>query len=231
MKTSGWKLSSKLFLCSLVLLQIQQPHAFTVTSIPPLLDVPTYSLSTLSTDNDGTSTSSTSTTNMNIVTYATPISIRPDRVWSIGLFKGTLSHQNFVKRRCGILQLLKDDQSSLVKVLGGRSGMEEDVDKQCECASLGFPWAELSAGEETELPSPSSSSSSLPLILPGCAYYMHLTLLGEGLIDAGSHDMALCRVDFMVKEEDDDATTTSPYLSTGRLRKLGIITEQGRVAD
>jgi hypothetical protein len=44
-------------------------HALQSTTTPPLLDVPTYSLATLNEDGS---------TNMNILTYATPVAIRPD---------------------------------------------------------------------------------------------------------------------------------------------------------
>jgi hypothetical protein len=74
-------------------------HAFHPTTIPPLLDVPVYSLSTLGGSNgsDGKST-------MNILTYATPVGIQPNRIWCISLYKGTLSYDNFIRERQGVLQ-------------------------------------------------------------------------------------------------------------------------------
>ena len=33
---------------------------------------------------------------MNVLTYATPVSVQPSRMWCIGLYKGTLSHENFI---------------------------------------------------------------------------------------------------------------------------------------
>ena len=35
---------------------------------------------------------------MNVLTYATPVSVQPSRMWCIGLYKGTLSHENFDRR-------------------------------------------------------------------------------------------------------------------------------------
>ena len=51
----------------------------TKTTAPPLLDVPTYSLATVSVDGR---------TAMNILTYATPVSATPERIWALSLFKG-----------------------------------------------------------------------------------------------------------------------------------------------
>lgn len=178
-----------------------------VTEIPPLLDVPTYSMAT--TNEDGT-------TNMNILTYATPVSVRPDRVWAIGLYKDTLSYENFCRERSCILQLLKDDHIPLVKLLGGSSGSL--VDKRQGCEALGFVWAILSKNEVEE--------GCSPLTLPKCAYYLKLSAVGE-MIDCGSHKVAICKTDNMFVSDED---TKTDYLSTARLRELGIITEQGRIA-
>ncbi len=176
-----------------------------VTSNPPLIDVPTYSLAT--TDKEGE-------TGMNILTYATPISIRPDRIWSIGLFKGTKAHENFALSGEGVLQLLSPNHAKAVKLLGGSSG--RDVDKKEECGKLGLPW--ISSGNE-----------NLPDLLPNCSHYLKISRVGD-LIDCGSHDLAICKVESMFVP--DTAGEISPEnLSTGRLRELGIITNQGRVAE
>jgi len=169
------------------------------------MDVPTFSLATVGEDG---------TTNMNIVTYASPVSIQPERLWSIGLVKSSLSHSNFSLQRDGILQLLRPQHASLVKLLGGLSG--RDVDKQSDCRNLGFKWQSLDENDCT-----------LPLILPDCAHYLKIQCVE--VVDGGSHDVFICKVDGMWDTEgskDDDDS----YLSTRRLRQLGIITEQGRVS-
>ena len=67
-------------------------------------------------------------------------------------------------------------------------------------------------------------------LLPGCTHYLKLSALGEdGVLDAGSHAVAHCRVDEMLTTTSGDET--KPHLSTARLRQLGIITKEGRVAD
>lgn len=187
----------------------------TTTTTPPLIDVPTYSLATLNEDGS---------TNMNILTYATPVSVKPDRVWTLGMYKGTLSQENLAAARnndvCCVLQLLKEEHKDLIKVLGGGSG--RDVSKREECEKLGFEWTEMSS---------TSGDGSSPMILPGCAYYLKVRVMGD-IIDAGSHEVAVCRVEEMsVSSEDDDGEASKEYLSTGRLRDLGLITELGRVAE
>lgn len=177
--------------------------ALQTTSVPPLIDVPTYSMATLNEDGS---------TNMNILTYATPVSVRPDRVWSLGLYKETLSYRNFVRTKSCVLQLLTEEHVPLIKLLGGSSG--KDVDKRAECATLGVNWM--------------SDDATDPELLPGCASYLRLSAMHD-IVDTGSHAVALCRVDEMLVTSEEE--NCKQYLSTARLRELGIITEQGRVAD
>lgn len=68
----------------------------TDTPAPPsaALSVPVYSLVT-----GGDAPTA------NIVTYASPVSIQP-RVIAAGLYRGTLSHENAMRDRRGILQIL-----------------------------------------------------------------------------------------------------------------------------
>jgi flavin reductase (DIM6/NTAB) family NADH-FMN oxidoreductase RutF len=172
-------------------------------STPPLLDSPVYALATLNKDGS---------TNMNIVTYATPVSIRPDRVWSLGIYKDTLTKDNLLRNPVCILQLLTESQANVVTVLGGSSG--RNVDKRGKCASLGFEWISLAKDSDVE-------------VMEGCAHYLKLSIQG-GLVDAGSHLVVpYCQVDEMYTEEDNSGV----QLSTGKLRALGIITAAGRVAE
>ena len=177
------------------------------TSDPPLIDVPTYSLATK--DISGK-------TGMNILTYATPISIRPDRIWSLGLFKGTVTHENFAKTGKGVLQLLSTDHAKLVRLLGGKSG--KDIDKKAECEKLGMPWHSI--------------DEELPELLPGCCHYLRLTRVGD-LVDCGSHELAICRVEsmFVSIHDNEDDSSEREKLQTSTLRDLGIITKAGRVAE
>ena len=187
---------------------------FEVADGPPLLNSPVFSLATTTTTmpNDSSNTA----TNMNIVTYASPMSIRPTRLWAIGLYKETQSYQNFLRTGRGVLQLLSssDRHVDVVRVLGGTSG--RDVDKQAACRALGLEWQSLPlVGDNDEEP--------WPLVLPACPSYLCVELQGD-LIDGGSHDIALVRVTHMFT----DATSSSrqAHLETQVLRDLGIITER-----
>ena len=76
-----------------------------------------------------------------------------------------------------------------------------------------------------------SDDKSAPKVLPSCAYYLRLSAVGE-IIDGGdSHDIAICKVDEMLTSGDGDRANSEEYLSTAKLRELGIITEQGRIAE
>jgi flavin reductase (DIM6/NTAB) family NADH-FMN oxidoreductase RutF len=173
------------------------------TTVPPLLDVPTYSLSTVD---------ETGRTGMNILTYASPVSIHPKRIWCIGLFKGTVAYENFSKTGEGVLQLLAPEHSSIVKTLGGYSG--RDINKEEECSRLGFKWF--------------TCDKSKSKLLPGCSYYLKLKMTQHGMIDCGNHDVVLCVVEDMFLPDDQHS---SIHLKTAKLRDLGIITNQGKVAE
>jgi hypothetical protein len=171
---------------------------------PPLLNVPTFSLATLGADG---------VTNMNILTYATPVGIKPVRRWAIALFQGTQTHANWVARRSGVLQLLCEPHAPLVHTLGGCSA--RDVDKAAACADLGFEWFS-SAGE-----------AARERLLPGCVTYLRLEQEGELLSFTGSeHDVAVCRVVHCLATPDGPAP--AEQVSTARLRELGVISELGR---
>lgn len=183
---------------------------------PPLLNVPTYSLATC--DEDGQ-------TGMNILTYASPISIRPDRIWSLGLYKGTWTHEQFANTGTGVLQLLAMPQhAKIVRLLGGSSTRE--VNKQEKSAALGLPWIPFSDQDEND--------SSPIQVLPGCIHYLKVRLVGD-LIDCGSHDLAMCKVESMFvatsDNDDDNGEGGKDVMMTSQLREMGIITAQGRVAE
>jgi len=233
------------------------------TEVPPLLNVPVWSMATLNGDNDdhdGCNTnvdnesevharSSRRTTNMNLLTYATPVSIRPYRLYALGLYKETKSRNNFLREKTCVLQLLSEDHISCVRLLGGMSG--KDVHKEDELSSVhGIELQDLTAaaaakgnGDDVDVPVTDADGGELPKVLPGCVRYLKLSMLGDNAIDCndggeGSHDVVLCRVDKMWTSTTTATTATGvqanqklPHsLMTDRLRELGLITEQGRIA-
>ena len=190
-------------------------HAFHTTEVPPLVDVPVWSMATRNEDGS---------TNFNILTYATPVAIMPDRLYCLGLFKKTKSYENFCRERKCVLLLLTDKHIPYVRLLGGKSG--KDVDKEAEWAKLGIlsdPGLTLQEIDD---------NTSTPKVLPSCAYYLKLSAVGD-ITDGGeSHDLAICKVDEMLLPGDGDYVANSQeYLSTAKLRALGIINEQGRIAE
>ena len=175
------------------------------TQTPPLLDVPTYSLATFNRDGS---------TNMNILTFATPVSVTPNRVWSLSLYRDTLTQENLLRKPVAVLQLLTKEHIPLVQKLGGTSGRDED--KKAACAKEGFEWINCDEFQGIH-------------VLPGCAAYLYLTVQG-GLLDAGSHLIVpYCQVEAMYTT--GESVSHQAHLMTSKLRELGIITEQGRVAD
>ena len=183
--------------------------ALVPTEAPPLLNSPVYSLATLNADG---------TTNMQILTYATPVGISP-RTWAISLYRPTLTHANFVKRRGGVLQLLRDVHAPLSYALGGRSGRDDD--KAAACAAAGLEWLE-----------PQSSAWDAPeRLLPECAHYLRLVQVGE-LTECGEHDVAICVVEGMLAQDGGGVVEQPPAaLSSARLRELGLISEKGRAVE
>lgn len=206
-----------------------------VTDIPPLVDVPVWSMATLNNDSDN---KSKATTNMNLLTYATPVSIRPNRLYALGLYKATQSRDNFLREKSCILQLLSESNEKhieCVRLLGGTSGKE--ICKEEDLASVhGIELEELACDDDSE------TQEDLPKVLPGCVRYLKLSMVGEEVIDYDggerSHDVVICKVDKMwtsstLASDSGEATSGengNDYLSTGRLRDLGLITEQGRIA-
>ena len=228
--------------CAIAIIAIFVPSTalYVATTTPPLLDVPTFSLATRS------SNSWPSKNNMNILTYATPVSVKPVRMWAIGLFKGTQSHENFKKTGQAVLQMLGPKHIPLVKLLGGSSG--RDTDKADSCKKLGLGWEPLETASDTDTDTASCSFS----VLPGCVTYICLKQHGA-LIDCGGHDVAICTVEEMFVSVSgsggDELEAIEAYedkdkygggggglqglqgLQTRELREKGVITAQGRVAD
>lgn len=165
-----------------------------VSALQPgvLVDTPIYSLATVD---------STGQTNMNIVTYASAVGIRPERVWCMSLYKGTKSHANFGQRKRGVLQLLTEEHSNLVWTLGGTSGGPKNV----ACSDRGLAWENRDWCDEA--------------LLPRCAAYVLLEETER--YGAGDHDVVLCRV---VHTELSERR----HLTTRLARARGLVSDAGR---
>ena len=176
---------------------------------PPVLNSPVFSLATLNADGS---------TNMQILTYATPVGVAP-RTWAISLYRPTRSHANFAARKTGVLQLLTTDHAKLMHLLGGQSGA--DVDKEALCAEAGFRWLDAPPDLADD-----AWVGGGPQLLPGCACYLRLVQVGE-MTPCGEHDATICRVEGMLDGVGDGAGFDAA-LSTAVCRGLGLITDRGK---
>eukprot|EP00752_Nemacystus_decipiens_P001236 g1235.t1 len=174
---------------------------------PPALSVPVFSLATVNEDGS---------TNMNIVTYASPVGIKPEPLWMISLFKSTLSYENFVREGWGVLQLLRRKHTPLVPILGQNGG--RDTDKAGRSAGQALPWDQHQ---------PSCQVLTVPqsvALVPDCMSYMTLHMVSKQ--PAGDHDAVICRIGSIAGPNEDkqaSASSESETLDTRHLREAGII--------
>lgn len=221
-------IGSSLLGASIALAQPKTTLGLRSVQVPPPLNSPVFSLATLSADGS---------TDMNILTYLTPVGIRPSRTWVASLYRSTLSYSNFKARGTGVLQLLREKHADLVYPLGGMSG--RDVDKPAMCSEKGFAWVD--AGEALELSAESCGENediTGPLLLPGCAAYYHVSLVGKSaesdgsevnLLNAGDHEVVFLSLDAVYEEDEEMAAVDGEkQMSTAFLRDLGIVSDVGR---
>lgn len=82
---------------------------------------------------------------MNIVTFATPVSVAPPKLWAVSLYTDTMTRDAFFSSGTGVLQLLSPEQKNLVPLLGKRSGYEEGgYSKRNACQEVGYGWVKQS---------------------------------------------------------------------------------------
>lgn len=166
-----------------------------------------WSLATLNVDQ--------TSTNMNIITYATAVGIKPERVWTLSLYKGTLTHENFMRTGHGALQLLKRSHAQLVPVLGKLTGLSDQ--KQSFLRRLKsdtLPLARIEGyADSTNMDNPLMLD-----VLKDCGAVLVLKKLPE-VVDVGDHDVVFCKVisSFVGDYETNDLLTTDFLRSKGLL--------------
>ena len=170
---------------------------------------------------------------MNIVTFASAVSVAVPKYWMISLYHDTLTKDSFCEAKEGVLQLLTPQQKNLVPILGKRSGYEKGFSKSEACQKVGTPWIdrhELTASSDDQ-----RGKAPQLALLPDCAAYLHVKL--ESTVNAGDHLVTICELintgvwdtkDQTVKQRSPDAESVSPMdhhnvLYTGLLRQEGII--------
>jgi flavin reductase (DIM6/NTAB) family NADH-FMN oxidoreductase RutF len=131
--------------------------------------------------------------NMNIMTYIVPVSMNPKH-YIIALYHNTESLSNWQSSHRGILQILAPAHSSLVRVLGKKSGKSYD-----KMAYLAKKWLLSDDG-----------------MIEGIAWYIELKEI-EKLPDGGwDHELYLCRV-------ISSRSYSEEVLTTGILVEKGVI--------
>mmetsp|Transcript_996 Transcript_996/g.1302 ORF Transcript_996/g.1302 Transcript_996/m.1302 type:complete len:96 (-) Transcript_996:494-781(-) len=75
---------------------------------------------------------------MNIVTFATPVSVAPPKLWMVSLYDGTRTKNSFFEHGQGVLQLLKHNHKQIVPLLGKRRGYEIGYSKAKVCSESGM---------------------------------------------------------------------------------------------
>ena len=137
-----------------------------------------------------------------------------------------------------MLQLLSPSQSSLVPLLGKRSGYEQDYSKRDACREAHYEWIPyVQQGQEEQVDIDINVDVDVDVdVLPQCAYYVQVKLIS--ITPAGDHDACLVEVvqtgkwndtlNQVVRCKSDDISTPQPQdpstaLYTAQLRKEGLI--------
>ncbi|EFJ51497.1 hypothetical protein VOLCADRAFT_120449 [Volvox carteri f. nagariensis] len=154
---------------------------------------PVYSLAT-----QGTASSGGRGT-LNLLTYASPIAIKPDRCFAIGLYLGTASYANMKAHRRGVLQVLGSRHISLFHLLGKTSA--RDIDKHAAIQTAGFRLQERYG----------------IMTLEDAVSVMELEVVSD-FLPCGDHDVVICRVESYENFSED----AQDVLYTSALRTAGF---------
>eukprot|EP01041_Mallomonas_annulata_P007231 gene7231-14757_t len=204
MLTPAWNL----FLFSTIAKSI--PLKLTTTNVPKS-DVNVWSLCTLN--------SNSLSTNMNIITYANPVAIKPEPLWTISLYKGTLSHENFLKRGWGLLQLLDNSLIESVQILGKSSGRY--VDKLSLLHDKGIRTESIPIHHLLERANETNNFFTIDIICK-CHIYVYMQRSHHDIVDVGDHDLILCKALDAFTIDDNSPNLIKP-LSTQALRDAKLI--------
>ena len=126
------------------------------------INLPVYSISSKTHENE----------NMNIITYATAISMQPKR-FVCGIYHGTQTLDNVSATGEFVLQLLADHQVNLVNLLGKQSGKKIPKLNRLAKGKLLTHWEEYS-------------------VLHSCLAVMKMKVAGT--MEGGDHKIFLCDV-------------------------------------
>jgi len=126
------------------------------------VDLPVYSISSKGNEND----------NMNIITYASAVSMKPKR-FICAVYKNTKTLENVRSNGQFVLQILTDNQYALVRLLGKQTGKKINKIERLNKRNLLSEWNGFS-------------------ILKEALAVMEMKIINE--IDGGDHVCFLCDV-------------------------------------
>ena len=150
------------------------------------VDLPIYSISSRSKDES----------NMHICTYVSAVSMEPKRMM-VAIYKGTKTLELVQKNPHFVLQLLSNNQSNLIKLLGQSSGLKIDKISRLMKRKLLSQWKEFS-------------------VLKDALAYMELKTINT--LDAGDHIIHLCDVISFSNNLEGEALTLNLIREKGIIR-------------
>jgi flavin reductase (DIM6/NTAB) family NADH-FMN oxidoreductase RutF len=121
--------------------------------------------------------------NMNIVSYVTPVSMKPKR-YMVAVYEGTKTLENIKQNPHVVLQLLSDDQYALVRLLGKQSGKKIDKMGKLEKQNKLQRW------------------NNFPVLKDALAY---VELKVMSVVPGGDHECFICDVVAYRNEKDGEA--------------------------
>lgn len=180
----------RLALCSVSVNNIVSSSTVQIRKIVmPKYNVPVYSLVTIN-DMDFKS-------NMNIITYANGVGLRPSLVWSISLYKKTKSYENFQSNGIALLQQLDMDRHvETISILGKQSGY--DINKFKLLEELKISICEVNLCDlypgHSELIKNGIISTKISVLKDSINVLILKRRSDQEVIDAGDHEVFFCEV-------------------------------------
>ena len=176
----------------------------------PKYNVPVYSLCTVDTEGN---------TNMNVITYAAAVGIRPTSTWTISLYKTTKSYQNFMANGFALLQLLDEEHhAGIVPILGKQSG--KDINKITKLHEIKTPMTQVA----TKIFNRNDLKTDHITVLTNSINIIALQRKENiEAVNAGDHDVFFCNV---INSYITDASKNNPNrqpLTSQYLRDKNII--------
>ena len=239
----------KMMMMMVMIIILSSSQAFRIIESQKL-DLPVWSLSTINQDQQMLQSS-----NMNLITYAYPVSIKPTVKWAISLYKGSLTHQNFKASRWGMLQRLTTTHINAFTILGKQSGYK--INKIDALTSLGYDLTAINHSQlnrminsaDTDMATSIdshdidasvrgsmdfSNTERKVMIFTDSSYVIYLKYDDHDqtipVIDIGDHELFICDQIATFKYQPDQSTTVAEIVTTDKTVN-GTSTTEGAHSD